>query len=66
MATKQNITQVIIQTAIEAAKTSIMAVKEAENPASAPRPLQMMPRAGSPPLKQPTFNWEVEDKYQEL
>ena len=55
-----------MQAIIQAAKTTIMVVKEAENPVNTARSVQVMPRAGSPALKQSTFDWKARDKYQEL
>ena len=64
MATKQNMMQAITQTAIQAGKAAIMAVKEIENPVNATRLVQIMPKTGGPTLKQQTFNCKVANKYQ--
>ena len=55
MAAKQRMMQAITQAAIEAAKVVIIAVKEAENAVNTVRPVPVIPRAGSPALKQPSF-----------
>ena len=62
MMTKQNMMQAII----EAAKVAMMAVKEAENPVTAARSVQVMLGTSGPLLRQPTFDWKASDKYQEL
>ena len=55
--------QAITQAAIEAAKAEIMSVKEIENPVKTAISVQVMPRTGSPALKQSTFDWKAADKY---
>ena len=62
MAAEQNMMQAITQKAIEADKPVMMAVREADNLVNAARPVQAMPRTGSPVLKQPTFDWKAEIK----
>ena len=55
MAAEQYAMQSITQAAIVTAKAAIMAVKEAENAVNVARSVQVMPRIGSPALKQLTF-----------
>ena len=65
MATEQSITQAIMQAVIEPAKAPIMAVREAENPVKDVRTIHTVPRSGGPVLRQPMFDWKV-DNYHEL
>ena len=50
----------------EPAKAAIMGAKEAENAVNTAKSEQVMPRRGSPSLKQQTVNWKAAEKYQEL
>ena len=59
MAAEQNMTQTLTQTAIKAAKTVIIAVRESEILVSYDRQIQTT-------LKRPTFDWKAIGKYQEL
>ena len=61
MAIKRNMTHEIIQAATEAAKMTITAFKEVENPVNATRSLQIMSRTGGPLQKYPTVDWKVTD-----
>ena len=66
MEAEQSMTQAIIQTRIESAKAAIMAVREVDNLVNNASPVHTAPRSGGPMLKQPTFDWKVAGKYQEL
>ena len=61
----QNMTQANTQAVMEAGKAAKMAV-EAESQVNTARSVQEMPRASSPGLKQPIFDWKAKDKYEEL
>ena len=61
MAAKQNILQAITQVAREAAKAAIMAIREADNPASNATPVTVRPRTGGLALKQ-IYDWKAKDK----
>ena len=58
-------TQAITQTVAGAAKAT-MVVREAEGPTKSRRPVHAVSRSSGPALKQPTFNWKAQDKYDEL
>ena len=66
MAAEQSMTQTITQAAIKTAKAAIIAIREADIPFNNNRLVHTVPRSGSPALKQPTFDWKVADKSQEL
>ena len=66
MVAEQKVTQEIMPTALEATKAAIMAMGEAENPVKNTRPLHAAPRSGDPALKQPIFDYNATEKYQEL
>ena len=63
-----DITEAIAQTAAEAARPVVqaMAVAGAENSPRQEGTLNVGPKIGRPRMKQPTLNWEAEDKYTEL
>ena len=63
MAAEQAMTQTLTQAVTEATKAVIMAVRDADDLVNAARPVQTIPRTGSPVLKQPTFIGKVNDKY---
>ena len=58
--------QAIMQAPIKAANSEIMAVREANNLVNNVRPIQTTPKSGDPALRQPTFDWKVANKYQEM
>ena len=66
MTAKQAVMQAIGQVVIEPTKAAVMTVIDAENTVNTARIVYVMPRMGSPTLKQPTFNWKAADKYLEL
>ena len=66
MAAEQDITQAIMQAVIKVAKSGIMDRREADNLVNNAKPVCTVPRSGNPVLKQPTFDWKVADKCQEL
>ena len=66
IAPEWNMTQVITQAAIEAAKMEILIVRETEVLTKVRKVMHAAPRVSRPSLKQPTFNWKVTDKYDEL
>ena len=66
MTSNQNIKQVITQAVIEAAKAAILVERDAKGPAENRRAVQTAPRANGPTLRQQTFNWKVQDKFNEL
>ena len=53
---KQNMTQAIIQTVIEAAKAAIMTMREAEGPTKYRRPAHLAQRTSGPTLRQATYD----------
>ena len=55
-----------MQAITQAAKAAIVAVKEVENVVNPARSLKVMPRTGSPALKQPIFDCNTADKYHDL
>ena len=57
MEAEQNMTQVITQTAIEATKAVIMAVRRGDNSVNSARPVQAIPKT----LKHTPFDWKAED-----
>ena len=59
MASQQSMTQTIIHAATKYAKAVILAIIKAETPSDNARPIQTVPRMGSPTLEQPTFNLKV-------
>ena len=63
MASEQSMTQAITPAAIEAAKAAIMTFREAQTQIDDARLIQTAPRMGTPTLKQPMFNWKIQDKY---
>ena len=58
----KNANEAIMQAVAEATRTAIQAIAVA----GAQRIQNVGPRLGGPPMKQLTFNWEAEDKYNEL
>ena len=66
MAAEQGMIQAIMQAVTETSKADIVAIREAEKTVNNARPVHAAPRSGSPAQKQPTFDWKVQDKYQEL
>ena len=56
----------MVQAGIETIKGVIMAVRETEGPTKSRRAMQAVPRAGGPKIRQLTFNWKAQDKYNEL
>ena len=62
MAAEEHVTQVITQ----AAKAAIMADKEVDITVNVITPVKVLPRTGSPALKQKTSDLKAIDKYQEL
>ena len=46
----------------KAAKATIMALRETGEPAKNRRPVYAVPRGSGPALRQPTFDWKVQDK----
>ena len=57
-----NTHEVIAQAVAEAMRAAIQAIAAA----GAERYQNTGPRLGGPRMKQPNFNWEVEDKYNKL
>ena len=51
MSTEQNMIQLVVQAAIEAAKSAIMAVREADNLVNSARPILIMLRSSCPVLR---------------
>ena len=66
MASDQNMIQAITQVATEAPKAARMAVREAEDPAKSRRPAHAVSRAIGPALRKPIFDWEAQNKYDQL
>ena len=66
VAFEQSMMQAITQAAIEAAKATILAVKEEEGPIKSKREIHTAPRLSGSSQKQPTFNWKVVDTCDEL
>ena len=63
MATEQIMSEVIVKAVAETMRAAIQAMAEA----AAEWPQGMAgPKIGSPAMKQPTFNWDTEDKYSKL
>ena len=63
MASEQtNTNEAVVQAVAEATRAAIQAMAVA----GAERTQNAGPRLGRPMMKQPTFNWEVADKYIEL
>ena len=63
MVSKQNMTQAMMQAAIEDTKGPIMAIRETEIPVNTKGQALILPIASGPVLKQPTINWKSPDKY---
>ena len=55
-----------MQAAMEAAKTAIMAISEADNPVNHYRLVHVAARSVGPTLKQIDFDWKEVNKYKEL
>ena len=55
MASEQSLIQVIIQAAVETAKTAVMAVREAEGPTKSRTAVQATPSTSGPTVRQPIF-----------
>ena len=57
-----------MQAVAEAARAVVlaMAVARAENSTRHERTQNVRPKIGGPMMKQPMFNWEAEDKHNEL
>ena len=66
MASKESMTQVLSWVAIKAAKTAIMAMTEAEGLSKSRRASHLVERASRPTMRQPTFDWKAQDKFNEL
>ena len=63
MASEQtNTNETIVHAEVEATRAAIQATAVAR----AERTQNVEPRLGRPMMKQPTFNWEAENKYNEL
>ena len=63
MATEQIMSEAITNAVVEATRVAIQAMSEA----GAEWTHDMAgPKIGGPTMKQPTFDWDVEDKYSEL
>ena len=50
---------------MEAAKTAVMAVEEADNQVNNARPIHTTTRSSGPALRKSTFNWKASNKYPE-
>ena len=69
MATEQtNIREAIVQTVAEAVRVAVkvMVATRVENCTRHEGTQDVGPKISGPIIKQPTFNWEAEDKYSEL
>ena len=66
MVSAHNMTKAITQTVIEATKSAVMAVLEAEGPAKSRRAGWKVPGARGPTMRQLNFDWNVQDKCNEL
>ena len=65
MTAEQSMVQALTQAEIESVKATLLCC-ERVSPAETRRVVHAAPRSSKPSLKQPTFNWKVADKYNEL
>ena len=63
MTTEQIMIEAITKAVAEATRVAILAMAEAQ---AEQLPNMTGPKIGSPTMKQPTFDWDTEDKYSEL
>ena len=54
--------QSMMQTTVEAAKAAIVAAREAEGSAKSTRAAQAVLRTSGPTLRQPIFDWKINDQ----
>ena len=66
MTIDQSMTHTITQVVIEAVKAAIMSVRKEKGPAERRRPALVASKASGPALRQPTFGWIAQDKYNKL
>ena len=63
MASDHSMTQCVTQAETEATKAAMMVVREVEGPADSRRPVHAVPSAGGTVLRQSSFDWIAQGKY---